>query len=219
MIKLFKLFGVFLLLHYSILAQNLSGHITLSNQEFTNLDIVGLANFNNVTANYLTIVGSLHFNKLNSKNLSIAGILNGNIGNFNKLIIKGTAKLKNITSDTLNISSRDNQAKISIIDSSINQDATLESPSVNIINSVFNKLTIDAGIIYLTDIKATKLIVDSKKDTIVNILEKIDNITHINTITFTHKGLNFIKLPKKFKNNHHTIIKKIIGAKIKYEED
>lgn len=217
--KLLKLFGIFLLLHYSILAQNLSGHITLSSQEFKDLDILGVVDFKKVTANNLTIVGSLHFNKLNSKTLSMVGNINGTVGNFNKLIIRGSAKLKNITSDTLNISSRDDQTKISVVDSLIHQDATLESPSVNIINSVFQNLTIDAEIIYLTDIKTTHLIIDSKKDVVVNIVEKIENTTNINTITFIHKGHNVIKLPKKFKDHHQNVIKKIIGAKIKYEED
>jgi hypothetical protein len=216
--KFFKLFGIFFLLHYSILAQNLSGHIKLSNQILKDLSILGVADLNKLSVNYLDVVGALNFYKFNAKT-TIAGTGNGNIGNFDTLIIKGSAKLKNITSDTLNISSRDDKSKISIIDSLINHYATLESSSINIINSAFNELTITAEIIYLTDIKAQHLIIDTKNDVVVNIIEKMENTTDIKNITFTHEGRNFIKLPKKFQDNHHNIIKNITGAKIKYAED
>ena len=217
--KFFKLFGIFLLLHYSILAQNLSGHIKLSNQIFNDLSILGVADLKKLSINHLNVTGTLNFYKFNSKTTMVSGTANGSIGNFENLIIKGTAKLKNIISNNFSIASHDDKNKISIIDSLINHTATLESPSVNIINSVFNKITIDAEIIYLTDIKANNLIITTKKAVVVNILEKTDNSTYINNITFTHKGLNFIKLPKKFKDNHHNIIKKITGATIKYQDD
>ena len=201
-----------------MIAQNLSGNIILSNQKFSNLNILGVADLKNASTESLDIIGSLHFHKLNVRDhLSIIGTTNGNEGNFSKIDIVGIAKLKSITCDNLKISANGKKSKISIFNSLVNKEAELISTSVNIINSKFYNITINSDNIYLTDFQARHLLIDNNNSsTILNIIEKIEGFTKIDTIIFTNINNNIVNLPKKFKNNLPSYIKEIIGAKVVY---